>query len=211
VGDCIGRTLVFWAPPVPLAHELRQSALEILARPSALWLESRRHAFVVLNRIVRSLPFEIFQDLESLLGGLEMHSESARTPDLTALGQILYPLSASAPDSAWRYAKRIVEVGRKGALGRAGWDGVNAVLTGTIRRALRSPEARAMVLHDLAELPALVQAEVVRCSKEEDDESTFNAIKQMRLAQRAAQVFEGWARARARKLGGHGDLPDVPP
>jgi hypothetical protein len=40
---------------------------------------------------------------------------------------------------------------------------------------------------------------------------TFKAIQQMHLAQRAAQVFEGWARARARKLGGQGGLPKVQP
>jgi hypothetical protein len=210
VGVCIAQTLGFWTPSTQLAHQLRVSALEILRRPPAEWLESRRFAFVVLNRVARSLPSQIVQDLESLLSELEVEHHEIRTADLTGLGQIVYSISASAPQSAWAYAKRIAELGRKGDLGRAGWDSVNAVLTGTIRRALRSPEGRAILLSDLAGLPAMAQAEVVRCAKEEDDEATFRAMQKLRLDLRAAQVFEGWARARASRLDGKSGQPESP-
>jgi len=47
----------------------------------------------------------------------------------------------------------------------------------------------------------LIQAEVLRCAKEDDIYSVFAAIRPANLACRASQTMSKWARLRATKLG----------
>jgi hypothetical protein len=135
-----------------------------------------------------------------LLFSFEEDDADLGTADLVGIGQIVYHVALVDPLKAWNYGRRITELARRHELGRAGWDSVVAVLAGSVRRALRSKDSLSAVIEDMQQLPAPMQAEVVRCAREEDDERIFRALQNIHLADRANQIFGTWARDRARRL-----------
>jgi hypothetical protein len=164
--------------------------------------ETRRGAFTALKQLVRLDPSTSLASVGTILDDLELraHRNALATDDLTGIGQAIYFVSNNDPAMGWILAERMIILGTTIGLGRAGWDKVAAVCSGTIRNGLDKPEVRREITGTLTQLPNIVQATIVRCARDQNDLEVFRLLATLELSPAARVELTQWAHERSRVI-----------
>jgi len=179
--------------------ELRQRAVRIARSVPADFEAARRTAFLVLQELCAGDPDGARADASELLGALEAGTLRG-TNAIAGIIHLAYPVLSSDPTEAWHLLRRAVMVAKNAGTGRYGWD----TLKDSSRRILRvviGDEQGGSALRDgFDTLPEHLQAAVIECAEDKDDNLVFECVRASdaarTLAPIAGQKFHAWARRR---------------